>query len=147
MNRSAKDGEWSSLHYAGEGVWVPPRRTTVCAGDTVGKTDVCPREAWYRPTGKVGLRWCDTRRRKGGPTGKTKGDLEPPEGRCGYKRARSSSRCGARSRSRAYYSGTRDQHKPLDHSPELWRPRHPKGTGAGEGPVLRCAEEMPQPGE
>jgi len=40
MNRSAQDGEWSSLHYEGEGAWVPPRRTTVCAGDTVGKTEV-----------------------------------------------------------------------------------------------------------
>ena len=38
MNRSAKDGEWSSPHYGGEGVWVPPRRTKVCAGDTVGKS-------------------------------------------------------------------------------------------------------------
>jgi hypothetical protein len=37
MNRSAKDGEWSSLHDGGEGAWVPPRRTRVCAGDTVGK--------------------------------------------------------------------------------------------------------------
>jgi len=40
MNRSAKDGEWSSLHYGGEGMRVPPHRTKVCAGDTVGKTDV-----------------------------------------------------------------------------------------------------------
>ena len=38
MNRSAKDGEWSSPHYRGEGVWVPPRRTKVRAGDTVGKS-------------------------------------------------------------------------------------------------------------
>ncbi len=37
MNRSAKDGEWSSLHYGGEGAMVPPHRTTVCADDTVGK--------------------------------------------------------------------------------------------------------------
>ena len=36
-NRSAQAGEWSSLHYGGEGVVVPPQRTTVCAGDTVGK--------------------------------------------------------------------------------------------------------------
>jgi hypothetical protein len=40
MNRSAKDGEWSSLHYEGEGVWVPPRRNKVYAGDTVGKIGV-----------------------------------------------------------------------------------------------------------
>jgi hypothetical protein len=24
MNRSAEDGEWSSLHYGGEGVWFHP---------------------------------------------------------------------------------------------------------------------------
>jgi hypothetical protein len=36
-NRSAQAGEWSSLHYGGEGALVPPQRTTVCAGDTVGK--------------------------------------------------------------------------------------------------------------
>jgi len=38
MNRSAEDGEWSSPHYGGEGTGVPPRRTKVCAGDTVGKS-------------------------------------------------------------------------------------------------------------
>ena len=38
MNRSAEDGEWSSPHDGGEGTWVPPRRTKVCAGDTVGKS-------------------------------------------------------------------------------------------------------------
>lgn len=37
MNRSAQGEEWSSLHYEGEGEWVPPRRTKVCAGDTVRK--------------------------------------------------------------------------------------------------------------
>lgn len=37
MNRSAKDGTWSSLHSGGEGTRVPTRRTTVCADDTVGK--------------------------------------------------------------------------------------------------------------
>ena len=36
-NRSAQAGEGSSLHYGGEGAVVPPQRTTVCAGDTVGK--------------------------------------------------------------------------------------------------------------
>jgi hypothetical protein len=29
--------EWSSLPYEDEGVWAPPRRTKVCAGDTVWK--------------------------------------------------------------------------------------------------------------
>ena len=37
MNRSAKDGQWLSQHYDGEGVWVPVHRTKVCAVDTVGK--------------------------------------------------------------------------------------------------------------
>src|SRR5262249_43008197 len=36
-NRSAQAGEWSSLHYGGEGSRVPPQRTMVCAGDTVEK--------------------------------------------------------------------------------------------------------------
>jgi hypothetical protein len=40
MNRSAKDEEWSSLHYGGEGIWVPPHRTKVYAGDTVWKKRV-----------------------------------------------------------------------------------------------------------
>jgi hypothetical protein len=39
-NRSAKDGAWSSLHDGGAGAWIPPRRTTVCAGATVAKTCV-----------------------------------------------------------------------------------------------------------
>src|SRR5215470_14888487 len=34
MNRSAKDGAWSSPHYGDEGAGVPLRRTKVCAGDT-----------------------------------------------------------------------------------------------------------------
>jgi len=37
MNRSAKDGARSSPHYGGEDIWVPLRRTKVCADDTVGK--------------------------------------------------------------------------------------------------------------
>jgi hypothetical protein len=40
MNRSAKDGQWSSQHYGGEGKWVPVHRTKVYAGDTVGKKRV-----------------------------------------------------------------------------------------------------------
>lgn len=54
MKRSAQAGEWSSLHDGGEGMRVPPHRTRVCAGDTVGKPEVCPREAWYRPRGRDG---------------------------------------------------------------------------------------------
>ncbi len=37
MNRSAKDREWSSLHYGGEGVLVPLYRTKVFADDTTRK--------------------------------------------------------------------------------------------------------------
>jgi len=37
MNRSAKDEQWSSLQYGGEGTRVPAHRTKVFAGDTVGK--------------------------------------------------------------------------------------------------------------
>jgi hypothetical protein len=81
---------------------------------------------------KVWPRCGDTRRRKGGHTGNTKGDLKPPGGRCGYKRQRNSSRCGARSGSRAYSAGTREKHKRSDHSLELWHQRHSKGTLAGK---------------
>src|SRR3954465_11962692 len=38
MNRSAEDGEWPSPHSGAEGTGVPPPRTKVCAGDTVGKS-------------------------------------------------------------------------------------------------------------
>ena len=40
MNRSAKDEQWLSLHYGGEGVRVPAHRTKVFADDTVGKRRV-----------------------------------------------------------------------------------------------------------
>ena len=40
---------------------------------------------------------------KGRATGNANVGLKPPGGRGGYKRERSSNRCGARSRSRAYY--------------------------------------------
>jgi hypothetical protein len=33
---------------------VPPHRTTVCAGDTVGKRRGGARETWYRPSGRYG---------------------------------------------------------------------------------------------
>ena len=62
MNRSAKDGEWSSPHYRGEGIWVPPRRTKVCAGDTVGKSvSNSGRPGIVHGAGMAGI----TRRRKG----------------------------------------------------------------------------------
>ena len=37
MNQSAKDREWSSLHYGGEGVLVPLYRTKVFVDDTTRK--------------------------------------------------------------------------------------------------------------
>ena len=37
MNWSAKDREWSSLHYGGEGILVPLYRTKVFADDTTRK--------------------------------------------------------------------------------------------------------------
>ena len=40
MNRSAKDREWSSLQYGGEGVLVPLYRTKVFADD-LGEEDHC----------------------------------------------------------------------------------------------------------
>jgi hypothetical protein len=33
---------------------VPPHRPPVGAGDTVGKRRGCPREPWYRPSGRYG---------------------------------------------------------------------------------------------
>ncbi len=40
MNRSAKDREWSSLHYGGKGVLVPLYCTKVFADDTTRKIKV-----------------------------------------------------------------------------------------------------------
>src|SRR3954471_7133035 len=61
MNRSAEDGEWSSPHDGGEGTWVPPRRTKVCAGDTVGKSVSDP--------GRPGIVRKTLRRHRGDPHG------------------------------------------------------------------------------
>ena len=77
MNRSAEDGEWSSPHYGGEGTWVPPRRTKVCAGDTVGKSVSDPgRPGIVRWEGMAGIvRHSQT---KGRETGNAKPGLKPP---------------------------------------------------------------------
>ena len=48
MNRSAKDREWSSLHYEGEGVLVPLYRTKVFADDTTRKIMMLPWENSWR---------------------------------------------------------------------------------------------------
>src|SRR3954454_21951029 len=77
MNRSAEDGEWSSPHSGGEGTWVPPRRTKVCAGDTVGKSVSDPgRPGIVHWEGMAGIvRHSQT---KGRETGNAKPGLEPP---------------------------------------------------------------------
>ena len=77
MNRSAEDGEWSSPHYGGEGTGVPPRRTKVCAGDTVGKSVSDPgRPGIVHREGMAGIvRHSQT---KGRETGNAKPGLEPP---------------------------------------------------------------------
>ena len=94
MNRSAEDGEWSSPHYGGEGTWVPPRRTKVCAGDTVGKSVSDPgRPGIVHREGMAGIsatladERARNRQRKARP--------EAPDGRGGYKRKRNSDRSGA----------------------------------------------------
>jgi hypothetical protein len=77
MNRSAEDGEWSSPHYGGEGTWVPPRRTKVCAGDTVGKSASDPgRPGIVHREGMAGIvRHSQTKERE---TGNAKPGLKPP---------------------------------------------------------------------
>src|ERR1044072_10023164 len=77
MNWSAEDGEWSSPHYGGEGTWVPPRRTKVCAGDAVGKSVSDPgRPGIVHREGMAGIgRHSQT---KGRETGNAKPGLEPP---------------------------------------------------------------------
>src|SRR4051812_35314561 len=112
MNRSAEDGEWSSPHYGGEGTWVPPRRTKVCAGDTVGKSVSDPgRPGIVHREGMAGIvRHSQT---KGRETGNAKPGLKP-DGRGGYKRKRRSDRSGARSRIGARYSGTGSEQKAPD---------------------------------
>ena len=84
MNRSAKDGTWSSPHYGDEGAWVPLRRTKVCAGDTVGKSvSDSGRPGIVRRQGMAGIvRHSQT---KGRATGNAKPSLKPANGRCGYK--------------------------------------------------------------
>src|SRR3954466_3399116 len=91
MNRSAEDGEWSSPHFGGEGTWVPPRRTKVCADDTVGKSVSDPgRPGIVHREGMAGIvRHSQT---KGRETGNAKPGPEAPDGRGGYKRKRNSDR-------------------------------------------------------
>src|SRR3954465_11461205 len=77
MNRSAEDGEWSSPHDGGEGTGGPPRRTKVCAGDTVGKSVSDPgRPGIVHREGMAGIgRHSQT---KGRETGNAKPGLKPP---------------------------------------------------------------------
>ena len=141
MNRSAKDGEWSSPHYRGEGVWVPPRRTKVCAGDTVGKSvSNSGRPGIVQGAGMAGIvRHSQT---KGRATGNAKPGLEPPGGRCGYKRERSSGRCGARSRIGARYSGTESEQKAPDRHRRVTTPIAPKRPVGGKAPCCVAASSV-----
>ena len=113
MNRSAKDGAWSSPHYGDEGAWVPLRRTKVCADDTVGKSvSDSGRPGIVRRQGMAGIvRHSQT---KGRATGNAKPSLKPANGRCGYKRKRNSGRSGARGRIGARYSRTGSEQKVPD---------------------------------
>src|SRR3954469_5314750 len=84
MTRSAEDGEWSSPHYGGEGTWVPPRRTKVCAGDTVGKSASDPgRPGIVHWEGMAAI--VRHSRTKGRETGNAKPGLKPPMVSIAYK--------------------------------------------------------------
>jgi len=135
MNRSAKDGAWSSPHYGDEGAWVPLRRTKVCADDTVGKSvSDSGRPGIVRRQGMAGMvRHSQT---KGRATGNAKPSLKPANGRCGYKRKRNSGRCGARSRIGARYSRTGSDKRFRIATIERRRWLDPKDQPEGEGPVL-----------
>jgi hypothetical protein len=131
MNRSAKDGAWSSPHYGGEGTWVPLRRTKVFAGDTVGKSvSDSGRPGIVQRRGMAGIvRHSQT---KGRATGNAKPSLKPSDGRCGYKLERNSGRCGVRSRIGARYSRTGSEQKAPDHRRRAVTPVEPKRpTGGG----------------
>src|SRR4051812_36973230 len=71
---------------------------------------------------------------KGRATGNAKPGLEPPGGRCGYKRKRSSGRCGARSRIGARYSGTESEQKAPDRHRRVTTPIAPKRPVGGGRP-------------
>ena len=51
MNRSAKDGVWSSLHYGGEGVLILPSNQGVCGRHGTEDLDVTPGELARFPDG------------------------------------------------------------------------------------------------
>src|SRR5215475_5069436 len=86
MNRSAKDGEWSSLHYGGEGVWFHPIAPRCVRATRWGRGVGDPgRPGIVRVEGMVEIvRHPQT---KGWATGNANIDLKPPGGRCGYKAA------------------------------------------------------------
>src|SRR6516165_2247702 len=83
MNRSAKDGEWSSLHYGGEGVWFHPIAPRCVRATRWGRGVGDPgRPGIVRAEGMVEIvRHPQT---KGRATGNANIDLKPPGGRCGY---------------------------------------------------------------
>src|SRR5258708_14418785 len=131
MNRSAKDGAWSSPHYGDEGAWVPLRGTKVGGGGRVGENvSGSGRPGVVRRQGMGGIvRHSQT---KGRATGNAKPSLKPANGRCGYKRKRNSGRCGARSRIGARYSRTGSEQKVPDRHHGAATPVEPKRpTGGG----------------
>jgi len=95
---------------------------------------------------QVGSRWYGTRRRKGGKPRTQTSTWSHREGRCGYKRKRSSGRGGARSRIGARYSGTRLQQKASDRCLKQRRWGAQKAPQRGKAPCLaesgRCREAV-----
>ena len=51
MNRSAKDGVWSSLQYLGEGVFILPSNQGVCGWHGTEDLSVTPGELVWFPGG------------------------------------------------------------------------------------------------
>lgn len=135
MNQSAEDGEWSSPHYGGEGVWFHPIAPRCLWATRWGRGVGDPgRPGIVRAAGMAEIvRHPQT---KGRETGKANIGLEPPGGRRGYKRERSSGRGGARSRIGARYSGTRLEQKASDRCFEQRRWRVQKARWRGKAPCF-----------
>ncbi len=135
MNRSAQAGEWSSLHYGGEGAWFLSSAPRCVRATRWGRDRRDPgRPGSVRRAGMVEMmRHPQTKERA---TGNANIDLEPSGGRCGYKRERSSSRGTARSRSGVRYSGTPSEHKAAEWCPEHRRCQGQKSWQRGKAPCL-----------
>jgi len=75
----AKDGMVEPA-YGGEGMRVPTSSYQGVCGRHGGEDRCVTQGGLVSSKRKVWPRCCDTRRRKGGQTGNTKGDLKPPGG-------------------------------------------------------------------